>query len=379
MTGIVVLHVSGNRFPPLPAEHHTLAIWRELARSADEYHVFARSSCGRGSETSEGNIYLHLVPSLFEREAESLLSSVAILSLVRRVRPTVILCQSPVFGGLVANLASRIYRVPMMVELHGEHYFRDRQCSLRARVFQLLASPALRAARTIRVLSPDMHLSLRATYGGDVAAKAVVIPTRVDLNLFSPAKKDYRCHGDIRLVTVGSYVPAKNHLALIQTIGEIGGVRLTVVGSGPLKDRYEAAVVRAGLRNRVILCPWVTQKELAGILREHDAYVHYSVTEALPRAILEAMAMGMPVVATNVGFVAGLMQNEVNALLLDPPWDEHLAIALSRLAGSESLRRTLGIAGVETIRKYFEWNAVFSLYRAAIAATADSPAVPRLN
>jgi glycosyltransferase involved in cell wall biosynthesis len=127
------------------------------------------------------------------------------------------------------------------------------------------------------------------------------------------------------------------------------------------------------------LCPWVAQKELAGILREHDAYVHYSVTEALPRAILEAMAMGMPVVATNVGFVAALMQNEVNALLLDPPWDEHLAIALSRLADSESLRRTLGIAGVETIRKYFEWNAVFNLYRAAIAATADSPAVPRLN
>ena len=53
---MVVLHVSGNRFPPLPAEHHTLAIWRELAKDADEYHVFGRAVGRRGSVTRAGNL-----------------------------------------------------------------------------------------------------------------------------------------------------------------------------------------------------------------------------------------------------------------------------------------------------------------------------------
>jgi glycosyltransferase involved in cell wall biosynthesis len=370
VTSLVVLHVSGNRFPPLPADHHTLAIWRELARCAADYHVFARSSCGRGSDTREGNIHLHLVPSVLVREAESLVSSLALLLLVRRIRPSVILCQCPVFGGLAATIASRLYRIPMMVELHGEHFFRDRQHTLRARVFQLLARPALGAARTVRVLSPDMQLSLRATYGHEVASKSVVIPTRVDLALFSPVKDDYRLQGDIRLVTVGSFAPVKNHLALIHAIRGLQRVRLTLVGAGPLRASYESVIANYGLRDRVTLHPWVAQRELAQILGSHDAYVHYSVTEALPRAILEAMAMGLPVVATNVGFVSTLLHNDVNALLLDAPWDEHLASAIARLTASESLRRLLGRAGAETVRKDFEWNAAFDRYRAAIVATS---------
>ena len=160
---MVVLHVSGNRFPSLPAAHHTLAIWRELAKDADEYHVFGRAMGARGSVTSDGNLTVHLMPSLIRREAESLLTSLALLSLVRRLRPSVILCQCPVFGGLAATIACRRHGIPMMVELHGEHFFRDRQASLRARTFQRLARPALQAATTVRVLSHDMQESLLAT------------------------------------------------------------------------------------------------------------------------------------------------------------------------------------------------------------------------
>jgi glycosyltransferase involved in cell wall biosynthesis len=215
-----------------------------------------------------------------------------------------------------------------------------------------------------------MQLSLRATYGHEVASKSVVIPTRVDLALFSPVKDDYRLQGDIRLVTVGSFAPVKNHLALIHAIRGLQRVRLTLVGAGPLRASYESVIANYGLRDRVTLHPWVAQRELAQILGSHDAYVHYSVTEALPRAILEAMAMGLPVVATNVGFVSTLLHNDVNALLLDAPWDEHLASAIARLTASESLRRLLGRAGAETVRKDFEWNAAFDRYRAAIVATS---------
>jgi glycosyltransferase involved in cell wall biosynthesis len=379
VTGLVVLHVSGSRFPPLPIEHHTLAIWRELATIASEYHVLARSIGRHGSETREGRIQLHLLPSIVRRDAESLITSFAVLSLVRRIQPAVIVCQSPVFGGLAATVAAWLHEIPTFVELHGEHYFRDRQRSLRARLLQKLAAPALKRARVIRVLSPDMQVSLGRTFGAAIAAKAVVVPTRVDMALFGPAKDDYRTQDSLRLVTVGSFIPVKNHLALIQAVAGLERVHLTVIGQGPLLEQYRVAITQAGLADRIALRPWVSQRELAGMIRDHDAYVHYSVSEALPRAILEAMALGLPVISTRVGFMGGLLEHDVNALLLDPPWNASLATAIHRLAGSESLRRALGSAAVRTVKCGYEWNAVFDRYREAIVAAAESRQVARLS
>ena len=376
MNDMVVLHVSGNQFPPLPIQHHTLAIWRELAMDADEYHVFARAMSHRGSVTSDGNLTVHLVPSLIRREAESLVTSLALLSLVRRLRPTVILCQCPVFGGLAATIACRKYGIPMMVELHGEHFFRDRQVSLRARTFQRLARPALKAATTIRVLSQDMQDSLSKSYGASVASKAIVIPTRVDLSVFSPAKTDFALGDVMRIVTVGSYVPVKNHLGLIAAIRELPDTHLTIVGDGPLRGDYEAAIAKAGMQDRVSLHPSVPQRELARLLARQDVYVHYSRSEALSRAILEAMAMGLPVVATPVGFIRDVLRDGVNAMLMDPPWEHTLASCLQRLRASEPERRAIGEAGLATIRSEYEWNAVFEKYRQAIRRTIAAGAVP---
>ncbi len=372
---MVVLHVSGNRFPPLPSQHHTLAIWRELAMDADEYHVFGRATGLRGSMTSDGNLSVHLVPSLIRREAESLVTSLALLSLVRRVRPSVILCQCPVFGGLTATIACRRYAIPMMVELHSDHFFRDRQASLRARTFQRLARPALKAATTIRVLSLDMQDSLSKTYGASVASKSIVIPTRVDLGVFSPAKTDFALGDVLRIVTVGSYVPLKNHLALIAAIRDLPDIHLTIVGDGPLRGDYEVAIAKAGMKDRVSLHPSVPQHELARVLARQDVYVHYSRSEALSRAILEAMAMGLPVVATQVGFIRDVLRDGVNALLVHPPWELTLASSLQRLRASEPLRRAIGQSGLSTIRSEFEWNSVFEKYRQAIRSTiAAGPA-----
>lgn len=375
MTGMVVLHVSGNRFPPLPVPHHTLAIWRELAVDADEYHVFGRAMGLRGSVTSDGNLTVHLTPSLIRREAESLATSLALLSLIRRVRPSVLLCQCPVFGGLTATIACRKHGIPMMVELHGEHFFRDRQDTLRARTFQWLARPALHAATTIRVLSRDMQDSLSKTYGDSIAPKSIVIPTRVDLDVFFPAKTDYTLGDVLRLVTVGSYVPVKNHLALIDAIRDCPDTHLTIIGDGPLRREYEAMIADAGMQDRVSLHPPVPHRELARVLAGHDVYVHYSRSEALSRAILEAMAMGLPVVATPVGFIRDVLRDGVNALLVHPPWEFTLVACLQRLRTSEPLRRVIGQAGLSTIRSEFEWNSVFEKYRQAIRSTiAGGPA-----
>jgi glycosyltransferase involved in cell wall biosynthesis len=367
MSGPIILHVGASRYQPLPAQHHTAANWRELARDSGAYHVAARAAGRRGSISVADGVTLHLVGSRLRSEAEFLITGVFLLRLVRELKPAVVLCQCPVFGGIWAYLATRGRPIRFLVELHGEHFFRDRQATLRARILQWLALPALRSATSIRVLSADMKVSVGKTYGTEIASKCVIIPNRVDLQVFGPAKSSYATTGRLRLVTVGSFIPLKNHLELIEAVLAMEGVELTIVGAGPLEPEYRRVIRAANSESRIHLHSWVPQTELAKILARHDAYVHFSRTEALSRAILEAMALGLPVIATEVGFIAGVLEDEQNAFLLRPPWANTLGVAVRNLAASITLREEMGKRGHETILREYEWHAVFARYRAWLA------------
>jgi glycosyltransferase involved in cell wall biosynthesis len=213
-----------------------------------------------------------------------------------------------------------------------------------------------------------MKESVLKTYGPLIANKCVVIPNRVDLQVFGPVKNDYRAQGPLRLVTVGSFIPLKNHLDLIKAVLLLDGVELTIIGSGPLEPDYRRLLTDVKANSRIHIHKWMPQNELAKILRKHDVYVHFSRTEALSRAILEAMALGLPTIATNVGFITGVLENGRNALLLEEPWDAGFFSAVTKLAASEKIREELGKKAFETILHEFEWNAVFARYRAWVNA-----------
>ena len=372
MTLPVVFHVSGNRMRPLPQAGHTTAIWRQLCRVAVHYHVFARAESPGASTSVEGNIILHLWPSYIRSEAEALLGSLRLIPWIRKLRPSVIICQCPVIGGLAATLGSLLFGVPLLVELHGEHFFRDRKRNAKARLFQWLARPALRRAKSVRVLAAGMRESLRLTYGDAVGRKAAVIPTRVDLGVFGPAKSDYSIAGRLRVVTVGSFIPLKNHLKLIESVAHLPDVELTIVGAGPLRASYEHKIHDMNIADRVRLLPWMKQEELARVLAAHDVYVHPSWTEALSRAILEAMAMGLPVVATSVGFVGDAITSGENGVLVEPGSRSGLTAAISALLQSASERERLGRSGHSTIVANYEANKVFADYRKLIVEVAQS-------
>ena len=366
-----VLHVSANRYPPLPQEHHTLSIWRQLAPVADEYHVVARAAGGAASETRADNIVLHLLSSRMERQAEIFLLERQLNAVAAKVRPEVIVAQCPVMGGRAAARYASATGTPLFVEMHGENLFRSAgEDTVRGRLFRRLARPVLEQAAVVRVLSDHMLRALEESYGPGVAAKAVVVPTRVDLEVFSPAKVDYCRHGALRIITVGSFVPLKNHLELIEAMSELPDTTLSLVGQGPLESDYRARIRDLGMEHRVTLHPWVSHDELATLLARHDVYVHYSTTEALSRAILEAMAIGLPVVATNVGFVQGVLRDGQNALLLDQPWRASLHAALRRLGEHETVRRELGVQARRTIEEGFSAASVFRSYRSEITRAA---------
>jgi colanic acid/amylovoran biosynthesis glycosyltransferase len=161
---------------------------------------------------------------------------------------------------------------------------------------------------------------------------------------------------DSRLVVVGNLVPRKGHLVLIDAVSALtsSGValELVVIGDGPMRPEIEKSVARLGLQRSVTLRGRVDEDDLRDAIRSSRALVMPSFAEGLPVAVMEALALGRPVIATHVGGIPDLVQTDVCGWLVPPGSVEALANAIRYvlLAPPSTLTR-LGAAGAVRVRR----------------------------
>jgi glycosyltransferase involved in cell wall biosynthesis len=132
-----------------------------------------------------------------------------------------------------------------------------------------------------------------------------------------------------------------------------------IVGDGPDRGRLKALVGFLEIRDRVKLAPYMPQEELRGTFRRAAVFVLPCIfpldgnVDVIPLVLLEAMAMGRPVVSTPISGIPELIQHGVNGLLAPEKDDEALAEALAALLTDPSLAARLGAAGREMVRSRF--------------------------
>jgi glycosyltransferase involved in cell wall biosynthesis len=98
------------------------------------------------------------------------------------------------------------------------------------------------------------------------------------------------------------------------------------------------------------------------LLCKSDIYVHYSVSEGVPRAILEAMAIGLPVIVSKVGYVQGILIDGDNSKLISTNEPKALIEAINFFS-KESNRKIIGTKARQDIIENFSWENVFTKYR----------------
>ena len=136
--------------------------------------------------------------------------------------------------------------------------------------------------------------------------------------------------------------------ALCQLQAAGTSVKLLLVGDGEERQRLAAQTSAAGLADRVVFAGFQTDVE--DWLAAFDLFVLPSLTEGTPLALLEAMAAGLPVVATAVGGIPGIINDGENGFLVPAADVEALREKLERLLRDVNLRESLGRAGCETVR-----------------------------
>jgi glycosyltransferase involved in cell wall biosynthesis/phosphoheptose isomerase len=197
-----------------------------------------------------------------------------------------------------------------------------------------------------------------------------IVPCGVDLTRFSPdGPREPRRADRPRIACVTRLVQRKGVGNVISALPELPGTELVVAG-GPHRDdlmahpgarRLLALADEAGVADRLDLRGRVGRDELPALLRSADAVVCAPWYEPFGIVALEAMACGVPVVASAVGGLVDTVVHEVTGVHVPPRDPERLADALRSLLADPESRRRYGAAGVDRVRRLYDWERVGAL------------------
>jgi type III pantothenate kinase len=202
---------------------------------------------------------------------------------------------------------------------------------------------------------------------GAARSKLTVVPCGVDLELFTPdGPRRRRRAGRRRLLCIGRLVQRKGIGNVIEALAELPDTELLVAGGPPRAqldgdpeaERLRAVAERSGVADRVELCGRVTRTDLPALMRSADAVVCAPWYEPFGIVPLEAMACGVPVVASAVGGMIDTVVDGVTGVHVPPRDPERLAAALRRLLDDPERRAAYGRAGVRRARRLYDWERV---------------------
>ena len=192
------------------------------------------------------------------------------------------------------------------------------------------------ARRAASIITVCQALKDRLIRLGIDENKITVLRNGVDLEMFQPGpdRISARCSlqaGEKMLLSVGGLIPLKGHDLIIRALTSLPGFRLLIAGEGPAQRQLEKLAASLGLTERVTFLGRVGHHELARFYGAADALVLASSREGWPNVLLEAMACGTPVIATNVGGIPEVITRPEAGILATERTSESIAAAIKEL------------------------------------------------
>lgn len=266
---------------------------------------------------------------------------------MRDFSPTVVHTHLPVLEYVLP--AARLYGRRVRI-IHTVHNLAREET--RHRVLRAVNRRAFSHGVVPVALNEEVRSSICREYA--LPASAVpVVGNGIDLDAFrGPQRRGPRGAG-ARLLCVARLAPAKNHALLLRTVARLResgrDVSLTLVGDGPLRGALEERARELGISQRVRFAGRRT--DTPAFYRDCDLFVLLSDYEGMPMSIIEAMASGLPVVATRAGGVAELVDDGVNGALVEAD-AAAAAEAIAAICDDPALYARLSDGAVRTSSHY---------------------------
>lgn len=221
-------------------------------------------------------------------------------------------------AGAPAVILGRIFKIPVVITEHWSGFPRH----LLGKTDILKARFAMNRAKIVLPVSKSLEKAIKS-YGIKNVFK--VVPNVVDTKIFYPSlKKDM--NKIKKLLLVALLLPIKGIPYLLQALAQLKQKRqdfiLDVVGDGPDREEYEKLAKELKLNNVVKFHGLKTKLEIAEFMRNSNFFVLPSLWETLSCVLIEAMASGLPIIASNVGGIPEILNKDIGILVKPKDIDE---------------------------------------------------------
>lgn len=265
--------------------------------------------------------------------------------------------------GPAAWLLNRMMGLPYVVSLRGGDVPGHVP---EIRLFHTIVTPLRRAVlgRARAVIANAPGLARKSESRDPVPVH--VIPNGVDTEVFQPSRTSEARGERFRILFVGRLHELKNiHMVLRSAARlEADGIAVSIdlVGDGPERPALEALAAELGLAPRVTWHGWRPKDEVAALYRRASCLVNPSRYEGMPNTVLEAMASGLPVVASDVGGNNDLVRSSETGFLFPLADPQALTRALGELARDPALRERMGARARALAVSDYSWQGVAARY-----------------
>ena len=269
-------------------------------------------------------------------------------------------------AGIIGRLAARAAHVPVVVHtVHGQA-FHPHEKAYRNRLYILLERLAARYSDRIFAVAQAM---IDQCVAAKVAPRELykVVYSGMDTQRFAGAKRDPELRRrlgipeDARtIVTVARLFPLKGYEFVLPAAERIAAryrdTHFLIVGDGPMHDELAAKIRAAQLEERFHFAGLVPPDAVADYLAQGELLWHLSLREGLPRAVVQALACGIPAVGFALDGTPEVLENGETGFAVEPESVDAVVAATERLWDDDDARVRMGAAGRERVLRQFDWR-----------------------
>jgi glycosyltransferase involved in cell wall biosynthesis len=321
------------------------------------------------AQEKQDGVFVYRVPALRRRQDRSnpleqiaFIVSASFWTLRRlpRFQPDATLAFFGIPSGVVAWLLKAFYKIPYIVSLRGGDVPGFRPYDFRT--YHRLMAPLLRVIwkNAARVVANSNGLRQLAN-AFDARFEIPVIPNGIDLHAYTSRDRDWSFP---RLLSVGRIVHQKGLDLAMRALGGLKELswEWRIAGDGPQMDFLQSLAKELGIQDRIHFLGWQSREQLIESYKQANVFLFPSRHEGMPNAMLEAMASGLPVIASCIAGSEELVLHEKTGYLVPSEDTESLRAALRKLLITPALREQMGLASRLHTEATYSWESTARQY-----------------
>jgi glycosyltransferase involved in cell wall biosynthesis len=361
-----------SEFPPIGggAGNGSAALARQLGRLGHRVTVVTARFRNLPSVETQDGVTIFRIRSFRRRQDRSgaleqlaFIASASIWTLLygRQFKPDATLAFFGMPSGAVAWVLKRVFRIPYIVSLRGGDVpgFRPYDFALLhkmigpfLRIIWRDASAVIANSRGLR----DLALAF------DPSTVVTVIPNGVDSAEYCGRAREWT---PACIMSVGRVVHQKGFDLAIRALAQTKDLdwHWRIAGSGPQMEAVQALARNLGISDRVTFLGWQAREEVRKWNHQANLFLFPSRHEGMPNAVLEAMADGLPVVATRIAGNEELVVDGENGLLVESENVDQLRDAIRKLISDPALGARMGVASQQRVEQHYTWASSAKSYQ----------------